>query len=469
MLIRNAELGIAQPRIADLRIADGRIKAIAERLPAVPGELVIDAAGGALLPGLHDHHLHLYAAAAARDSLQCGPSLQRDADALQRALHARDAELAPGQWLRGVGYHESVAGDIDRDWLDRCGPPRPLRIQHRSGRLWLLNSAALAALGVRSDADDAPLERDAQGRFTGRLYDADDWLRSRYPRTRPSLQAISRRLAQYGVTGVTDTTPDNGPDMLDVFGDAIARGELLQDLLMMGDARLDAHAHAAGAVRCGAHKFHLHDADLPDFDELCAAIRRSHVAGRGAAFHCVTRTDLTFALGALAEAGVAPSDRIEHAGVTPPELLAWMRELGVAAVSQPGFIAERGDAYIADVAAEDRPWLYRLRAFVDAGVMLAGSTDAPFGDADPWQAMQAAVTRCTESGALLGADESLTPEQALQLFLQPADLSRRGARRVEVGAVADLCLLAQPWRALRSALHRVRPRLTLRRGVVIAG
>jgi predicted amidohydrolase YtcJ len=468
MLIRCAEIGIDRSRIVDLRIVDDRITQIAASIGPHADETTIDAGGGALLPALHDHHLHLYSLAAAQESVFCGPPQVRDADQLQRALHARHAMLDSDAWLRGVGYHESVAGDLDRDWLDRNGPPRPLRIQHRSGRLWILNSLALVSLRV-DENDEAPLERDAHGRFTGRLYDADDWLRARRPRSRPSLHAISRQLAAHGVTGVTDTTPDNGPDMFGVFASAIESGELLQDVLMMGNAQLDAHIGAQGSVLCGAHKFHLHDADLPDFDALCAAIRRSHSVGRGAAFHCVTRTDLTFALGALAEAGVLLGDRIEHAGVVSPELLEWMRELGVAVASQPGFIAERGDAYVADVDAEDRPWLYRLRAFLDAGITLAGSTDAPFGDANPWKAMHAATTRSTECGVVLGADESLTPEQALDLFLMPADVSLRNARRVEIGVVADLFLLPQPWAVARESLQQVRPRMTFKRGVLIAG
>lgn len=468
MLIRAAGIGMAAPRIVDLRIADGRIAEIAACLPPRPGEERIDAQGGALLPSLHDHHLHLYAYAAAQDSLVCGPPEVHTADTLQHALHRRHLQLADGAWLRGIGYHDSVAGDIDRDWLDRCGPPRPLRIQHRSGRLWILNSLALQALAV-DETQHAPLQRNGAGRFTGRLYDADDWLRARRPPLRPSLFAVSRQLAAYGVTGVTDTTPDNDVAMLDAFASAMQRGELLQDLLMMGDASLDACEDADGPLRRGAHKFHLHDADLPELDALCAAIRRSHAAGRGAAFHCVSRTDLTFALAALAEAGVQAGDRIEHAGVTPPELLAWMRELGVAVVSQPGFIAERGDAYLVEVDADDRPWLYRLRGFRDAGIRLAGSSDAPFGDANPWKAMQAAVTRRTARGALIGVDEALTPEQALDLFLMPAGLDGCGPRRIEIGAPADLCLLDRPWVRARRDLGLQRPWLTWKRGQLIAG
>ena len=37
---------------------------IAARLDPLPGEEVLDAHGGLVLPGLHDHHVHLRAAAA---------------------------------------------------------------------------------------------------------------------------------------------------------------------------------------------------------------------------------------------------------------------------------------------------------------------------------------------------------------------------------------------------------------------
>src|SRR3546814_17262224 len=86
--------------------------------------------------------------------------------------------------------------------------------------------------------------------------------------------------------------------------------------MVMGDARLDAQADLPGVTR-GAHKFHLHEHELPEFDALCAAIRRSHAHARGAAFHCVTRPELTYALAALADVGVLAGDSIEHAGIAP--------------------------------------------------------------------------------------------------------------------------------------------------------
>jgi predicted amidohydrolase YtcJ len=83
--------------------------------------------------------------------------------------------------------------------------------------------------------------------------------------------------------------------------------------------------------------------------------------------------------------------------------------------------------------------------------------------------MQAAVTRTTPRGVVLGADESLTPEQALELFLMPADICQRMPRRVEPGAAADLCLLDRPWQQARQNLHQLMPRMTFKRGLPIAG
>lgn len=434
LLIVNAEVDGAGP--LDIRCRDGRIVDIARALPD-DDEFRLDAEGGAVIPGLNDHHIHLFALAAASRSTPCGPPGVRNAGELQRALAA-----APGTgWIRGIGYHESVAGVLTRDVLDRLGGDRAIRIQHRSGKMWFLNSAAERQLGLTVP--------------DGQLFRGDALLRERLATDadfRSTVEATSRRLVAYGVTGITDATPTNDTATARLYADL----NLCQRVNLMGDESL-----AAGSL-----KIMLDDADLPDLDALVARIGNAHERDRPVAFHCVTRTELVFALSALHDAGTVPGDRIEHASVTDAATMALFRDTprepnDVTVVTQPNFIAERGDAYVADVPAADHDSLYRCRGFIDAGIPLGGGTDAPFGDPDPWAAMNAAVNRRTADGRVLGAAERLTPERALALFTTPLADPGGQPRRIVVGASADLCVLRRPWAQARLSLARSDVRASL--------
>lgn len=453
MLIRDAELW-GHGRTCDLRIAGGRIAAIGALAP-VEGETIIDAGGGAMLPGLHDHHIHLAALAARRQSVFCGPPEVNDAAELAARL------AAPGSgWLRGIGYHECVAGMLDAAHLDRMAPDRPVRVQHRSGRMWFLNSAGLDALLACAQPPPG-LER-AHGRWTGRLFDEDAWLRQALGGVPPAFAGVSAELAAHGITGLTDMSPSNDPDMMRHFGGEQASGALMQTCLLAGALSLG-QAPSAARLAIGPAKLHLHEAALPDYDATVGFIRAAHAQGRVVAVHCTTETELVFALAAIEEAGAVRGDRIEHASVAPDHLVAEIARLCLHVVSQPHFIVERGDQYRRDVDADSLPLLYRLAAFREAGVVQAGGSDAPFGEADPWSAMVAACTRRSRDGVVLGATEALTPEEALGLYLaDPADLSRQ--RILAPGAAADLCLLDRPWQAARESLAS-----GLVRGTIIGG
>jgi predicted amidohydrolase YtcJ len=446
VLIRNAEIdGRAE---LDLRIARGRIAAIGAGLAREPGEPAVEARGGALLPGLHDHHIHLHALAAAHTSIACGPPAVASADQLAAALH-RAAAHGSG-WLRGVAYHESVAGALDRERLDAWVAERPLRVQHRSGALWMFNSAGVAELERAGAAWPEDAERDARGRITGRLFRADAWLRERLGGEAPDLGAVGAQLASFGVTGATDASAANDRAALGRLCAAAECGALPQQLLVMGEPGLP--EATSQRVARGAVKALLDDPRLPDFDAFCARIRAAHGEDRGFAVHCVTRAQGVFALAAFRSAGARRGDRLEHASVAPPELVALAAELGLAVVTQPHFIAERGDDYCRDVDPADLPWLYRARGWLAAGVPLAAGSDAPYGSPDPWRGIAAAVRRRSASGAPLGPDEALSPEQALALYGAPLGDPGAPTRGVAIGAQADLCLLDRPWRDARARL-----------------
>ncbi len=477
MLIRNAEVwGLG---LADVRIERGRIAEIDRQSPSPSGQgpgvgdagiassrataptstpplqergfAIIDAGGCALLPGLHDHHIHLAGLAVRASSVWCGPPEVENAEALAERLRAKSGI----GWLRGIGYHESVMGLPSARELDRILPDRPLRIQHRSGRMWLLNSAALAELLAQAGTPPG-LERDASG-FTGRLFDEDQWLRTALRSTPPDFGAISQELASLGVTGITDMSPRNDPAIAAHFAAQHGSQHLQQNCWLAGELSL---AEAApGPWRLGPAKLHLHEAAFPPFDEAMDFIAKAHAQSRAVAIHCVSEVELVFALAALEAAGAMHGDRIEHASVASDELIARIAGLGLHVCVQPHFVAERGDRYLADVEQRHHGELYRLRAFAEAGVALAGGSDAPFASADPWAAIAAAVSRRTASGALIGAGEALTPEEALGLYLaDPAGLARQ--RRIAAGEPADLCLLHLPWEKARTRLTSANVRAT---------
>ena len=197
--------GLVDGHRLDVRCAGGVITHVDREVP--PGGHAVQADGGEVIPALHDHHIHLLALAAAASSVDVSPATVRDGGGMARAL--RDA---PGDgWLRAVGYHESVAGDLDRHGLDAFIADRPLRVQHRSGRRWILNSLACRLTQISTAAPTGSVERGADGEITGRVTGDDQLLRDRIPPLPLDLHAVGLRLAGYGVAAVTDLTPTTDP------------------------------------------------------------------------------------------------------------------------------------------------------------------------------------------------------------------------------------------------------------------
>ena len=463
MLIKSAHL-LGNPEWVDVRILGGYVAEIAPALEATPDDTVCFANGHCLMPGLHDHHIHLMSFAASLASVNCGPPDVTHTQQFISQLAQLNAE-SPGEWLRAIGYHPSVAGDIDRHWLDDHIPDRPIRIQHRGGRLWVLNSAALSRLVDGDTVIPEGLET-IDGQLTGRLYEGDGWLRQQLPPSLPNVEQASRLLARFGVVGITDTTPTNGTAEWALFRQLQSEGTLLQRCRLMGNADLNDQLNSPWLQR-GEVKIHLLESKLPDWDSMVTLIRDAHNVGRNVAVHCVTLTEMIFTISAMETAGTIPGDRIEHASVCPPQQLRQLKKLDVRVVTQPHFIAERGDQYIQEVDAADQPWLYRGQGFIREGIPLAAGSDASFGGCNPWLSMAAAVKRTTRSGQQIASNEALTPEQAVGLYLSPPDQPGIHRRGVSQGDPADLCLIDRDWQQAREELANVRVRATWINGVLV--
>ena len=448
---------------------------------------IIDAEGGALLPGLHDHHIHLLSLAESLRSVDV--SQVADAGQLRSRIRTAADDAAERRtdegWIRAIGYHESAAGDLMKHGLDEIVRNRPLRIQHTSGAMWMFNTLGMELLGISEATLGAEL--DEAGMATGRLFREDELLRSGLGLPEPyvaaseaaasagdsqiakGLSEVGIMLSSFGVTGVTDATPGYGDAEVGFFRNMAEAGVISQRLTLMPSVeRMTADAsppknsatqstptisaEAASTempmpyVSFGPHKIILSDHALPAFSEVADEVRSAHEAGRPVAVHSVTRASLALLVAVLNDVGSLEGDRVEHASVAPPELVAELQRRKVRVVVQPHFIAERGDRYLKEVESEDLTWLYRCQGFLEAGLRVAGGTDAPFGKPNPWLAMWAAVKRETQHGGqVISPQEKISAVQARDLFLSPPDDPGGKPRRIREGMAGDICLLHEPW------------------------
>jgi predicted amidohydrolase YtcJ len=387
----------------DCRLRDGIVAELAPGLAAGDGERVLAAGGGALVPGLADHHLHLRALAAARRSIDLG-----------------------GRPLSAIGTVGAVAGDglvriigageeVTRGQLDELFGDRPVRVQHRGGALWTLNTAALDLLPAGLTDDE---------RRTGQFWRSPGRLRALSPPAdRTALAEVGARLAGYGITHVTDASPDGDPAVLAV----------------------DQHVCSLAAAGNGPRKIVLSDHLDLDYAALVRGIRTAHSDGRPVAVHTVTAASLALLLAAFAETGTVPGDRVEHAAVCDDAAAARLAELDVVVVTQPTVYARHRAAFRRDSDPGERDLLWRYGGLLRRGVRVAISSDAPYGDPDPWRSIAAAATELADG-------ERVPPATSVaSLFGRPEDAGG-AVRAVRVGEPADLCLLAEP---LPAALAKV--------------
>jgi predicted amidohydrolase YtcJ len=444
-------------RVVDVTIIDGvitGITGISDAIEPNPDDLVVEAGAGALIPGLHDHHVHLLAMAARREGLDLDPL--GSPSEFDEAVALAAGAVGDG-WVRASGHDEHRHGALDRYRLDAIAPGARVRVQHRSGLAWVLSSAALAEVDVGPGGWPEGVELDERGEPTGRLLRLDAWMAESIGVRAPSIAAIGTEMASLGITGVTDATGSLGAGRLEILRDAVRDGSLPQRLVLLG---VDDPADVEGWAHLGPAKIVIDELHGLDPDALAAEIADVHRVGRRVAIHAVTRAENVTAATALAIAGPMRGDRIEHGSVLPPDLDPILATGGVVVVVQPSLVRERGDHHFDNVAADDLPFLHRAASLLADGVAVTVGSDAPVTSVDPWLGIASATLRATRTGRAMGLDERVDAATALGWYLaDPLDPGGR-SRTVRVGAPADLCLLDAPLASVLAEPDRRHVRMT---------
>jgi predicted amidohydrolase YtcJ len=188
-----------------------------------------------------------------------------------------------------------------------------------------------------------------------------------------------------------------------------------------------------------------------DEQQLRRIILEAYRSGWSLAVHAIGDRAIDLAVAHLVEAQEtfgrrAVPNRIEHATLLHDEHLATLAAHGIAVTPQASFARDIGDGMNRSVGEDRRRLIYRARSFVDAGVLLAGSSDRPCADGTALRGIQAFVDRETSSGDVMGsADERLTVEQALRAYTRTAAEAMGTAATTGTlaeGKLADLVVLA---------------------------
>jgi predicted amidohydrolase YtcJ len=180
-------------------------------------------------------------------------------------------------------------------------------------------------------------------------------------------------------------------------------------------------------------------------EEVAAFIDGALGRGFSVASHAEGNDAVRFALSNYRAFGSRMSmngtPRLEHVLFAERELIRRIAAAGVAVVAQPGFL--RLPELHHAPAVPGLP-LKPLRWLLDAGVILAGSSDFPVTTFDPLEGIRAAIDRRSIHGRMLGKDQALTLDEALAMYTRGAAtalscLSECGT--LEAGKRADIVVL----------------------------
>lgn len=404
-------------------------------------------------------------------------------------------------------HHGDRFPEIGR--LDELTGGRPLYLRHTSGHASITNTATLRLVGALEPGFENPVGgvvvRDGEGRPTGLVEEAAQGLVQALllpystERLVEALDAATSRYAAQGITSFSEAGVGGGwighsPIEVAAYQAAAERGKLHARAQLMPaiDALRPLTAHAADfhregsgagldlgirfgfgddAVRFGHVKVFLdgsllgataavtedycgHDHNTGYLLDEPAVYREralgAYRAGWPLALHAIGDAAIDLALDLIEEAQerygrLAVPCRIEHFGIARPDQVERAGRLAVAVTPQAGFIGPIGDQMADRVGPDRAPWLYRGRSVIDAGIVLAGSSDLPVADNDLRRGMQSAVDRRTDSGALLGPDEAITPEEALRTHTEWAAIAtgRIGdVGTLERGKLADFTVFS---------------------------
>ena len=482
----------ARNTVADsLVVRDGRVvfagRCADVNLPA--GERVLDLGGRAVVPGLVDGHAHLAILARSRLSLNVAAASSED-DAARIVGEAAGRARAE-DWLSGRGWDETRWPGARRPTkasLDRVAPRNPVALVRVDGHATWANSAALAAAGITRATPNPGggiVVKGDDGEPTGLLIDtAQELVRAVEPP--PSEARLDRAVRdaigeclRKGLTGLHEM----GADLhaLASYRRLVERGEFAMRNWVavsgrkawaeqrergpetIGDGRITIGGlklwfdGALGSRGAALHAPYCDDPKntglvLVPPEEVERLTADARARGFSVCVHAIGDRANTLVLDAFERALARDPDpdhrlRVEHAQVLTAGDLPRFARLGVIPSMQPTHCISDMRWAESRLGPERVGGAYAWRSLLATGAIIAGGSDFPGEDANPFPGIHAAVTRRPLDGEHPGwsLEQRMTRDEAVRSFTTWNAYAARQERELgslEPGKRADLVVLS---------------------------
>jgi predicted amidohydrolase YtcJ len=519
----------AQPNAEALAIKDGIILAAGsrheiEKAHGGEGAKSIDLTGKTMMPGFIDGHAHAqqFGAQAVGANLLAPPdggvNTIDDLVAKLKAFAAGPDVQLTG-WIFGVGYDDALLGrHPTRHDLDKVSTTVPVMATHISGHFTAVNSLGLKMIGFSantSNPEGGVIRREIDGKTPNGVLEElaamPYMVKALAPKTQAGRDYFLKRGLQmaksYGYTTANEGRMF-GP-MHSEMENAAARGLVDIDFIGWMDysnrSEIDrsfsnnyAHHYRLAGLKItldgspqgrtawctapylippeGQKAGYAGYPAIPNTKEVEAYLDEAYTKGWPVKVHANGDAAIDQLFTALkpvvAKHGVKSGQVILiHGQFIRPDQLRELKSLGVFPSMFPMHTFYWGDWYKKIVSPEMADRISPMRSILNSGLHATSHTDAPVALPNLMQVVWATVNRTSRTGAIIGANERVTPYEAMKMItIWGAEQFREEQVKgsLEPGKYADMVILSDNPLAIEpTTINSIVVRETIKEGKTV--